>query len=243
MPKDLNSEWLIEGFQEACNKNYIHVINYLLASGKQILTNLTYSLQRTCKFNDAQIANILIEYADRHHVLIDWNQVLESACVSGNLSLVQRIISHGANDSKSCFTSACSSGNIELVKLILSHGVIPNENNICEIFSYGLIDVINLLINLVPKFTITHSTHLQACGHAINIARLLIERDILSSSMMHDHRFYRLLNTGISTTLVDNRKYPYMAKRSQVIVQLMFTLKNKLSGHLVRHLIGPWVGY
>ena len=52
----------------------------------------------------------------------DWDNALMSACFSGNIEVVRKIIEKGATSFSQSLTSACVSGNIDIVKLMVEKG-------------------------------------------------------------------------------------------------------------------------
>ena len=52
----------------------------------------------------------------------DWNGGLSGACIGGHLELAKLMISHGANDWNWGLRGACGGGHLELVNLMIFHG-------------------------------------------------------------------------------------------------------------------------
>jgi hypothetical protein len=93
-----------------------------------------------------QSGNLSIINLMIEHGANNWNYGLYGACQSGNLSVINLMIEHGANNWNYGLYYACHGGNLLIINLMIEHGANDWNNGLYGACLGGNLSIINLMI-------------------------------------------------------------------------------------------------
>jgi len=118
-----------------------------------------------------ELLNFILKYVNQD---ILWNNILDKACLSGNLQLVKFIDNKGCNNYNYLF-NACLSGNIDIVNYLINKGATDFDDGLNGACARGNINLINLMINYGA--TDFDSAMLTACNHDnFDVVKLMLDK-------------------------------------------------------------------
>jgi len=113
------------GLETACYTGNLDVLELLISicANKKIYIRYTDCLYYACQRNQIKIVNYLIQVGNK----IDYDNVIQGACESGNIELVDLILDKGATDLNMGLFGACSIKNKQIINYMIAKGATECE--------------------------------------------------------------------------------------------------------------------
>lgn len=141
----MGADGYVNAFYCACSSGNRELANYLI--GKIFNIHKLYINWNRALHNSCSSGNIeLIEMIMSYGVNLNWNRGLAGACLTGKLSIAKTAISKGARNYNEALYLSCQSGNIKLVILIIRMGADDWDGGYIGACISGNIEIIDMMI-------------------------------------------------------------------------------------------------
>lgn len=134
-----------------------------------------YGFYEVCLYESVKMIDVWLDEFKLENNFSQLNNGLAGACVRGDLDIVKKLISSGADDLNGGLHRACAMGHVEIIRFLIDQGAYELNRGLRCVCIYGYKEIVDLLIEKGANDW--NSGLINACFYGyIDIARLMLDK-------------------------------------------------------------------